>query len=96
MDGSIISVYYYNGVWYAATSGNIDAVDAETENVEIIPNFRRLFDLAAINCGLDSDKMDTHYTYMFGLISSYNIITCHYVRTELDHHCTRDHRTGKY
>lgn len=95
MDGSIISVYYYNGVWYAATSGNIDAVDAETENVEIIPNFRRLFDLAAINCGLDYDRMDPHYTYMFELVSPYNIITCPYERTELYHIGTRDNRTGK-
>lgn len=95
MDGSIISVYYYNGVWCAATSGNIDAVDAETENVEIIPNFRRLFDLAAINCGLDYDRMDPHYTYMFELISPYNIITCPYERTELYHIGTRDNRTGK-
>lgn len=95
MDGSIISVYYYNGVWCAATSGNIDAVDAETENVEIIPNFRRLFDLAAINCGLDYDRMDPHYTYMFELVSPYNIITCPYDRTELYHIGTRDNRTGK-
>lgn len=95
MDGSIISVYYYNGVWYAATSGNVDAVDAETENVEIIPNFRRLFDLAAINCGLDYDRMDPHYTYMFELVSPYNIITCPYERTELYHIGTRDNRTGK-
>ena len=95
MDGSIISVYYYNGVWCAATSGNIDAVDAETENVEIIPNFRRLFDLAAINCGLDYDRMDPHYTYMFELVSPYNIITCPYERTELYHIGTRDNRTGK-
>lgn len=95
MDGSIISVYYYNGVWCAATSGNIDAVDAETENAEIIPNFRRLFDLAAINCGLDYDRMDPHYTYMFELVSPYNIITCPYERTELYHIGTRDNRTGK-
>lgn len=95
MDGSIISVYYYNGVWCAATSGNIDAVDAETNNVDIIPNFRRLFDLAAINCGLDYDRMDPHYTYMFELVSPYNIITCPYERTELYHIGTRDNRTGK-
>lgn len=95
MDGSIISVYFYDGYWNIATSGNIDAVDAETNNREIVPNFRRLFDMAAINCAFDYDRLDPHYTYMFELVSPYNIITCPYDRTELYHIGTRDNRTGK-
>lgn len=95
MDGSIISVYFYDGYWNIATSGNIDAVDAETSNREIVPNFRRLFDMAAINCAFDYDRLDPHYTYMFELVSPYNIITCPYDRTELYHIGTRDNRTGK-
>lgn len=92
LDGSLMSVYYYNDEWHVATSGNIDAEDAPLENTTY-KTFRELFDAAAQNCGLDYSILNKNYTYTFEMVSPFQRIVLSYPETTLYHILTRDNLT---
>jgi len=89
IDGSLISLYYYNK-WNVATSGMIDAKDAglqfETEE------FKNYFDLFN-SCKIDYSILNPDYTYTFELVSKYNRIVVPYADTEIFHTGTRNNKT---
>lgn len=93
-DGSLIKVYYYNGEWKVGTNGTIDAEDADLVD-GVYNNFRELFDAAAKNSGLDYDKLDVRYTYIFELCSPFNQIVCPQNETKIFHIGTRNNLTEK-
>lgn len=92
VDGSLIKVYYYNGKWRFGTNSTIDANDAEL-SAPPYETFMELFDVAADVCGLDYDKLDPHYTYIFELRSPYNKVVVPYEDIRIVHIGTRNNIT---
>ena len=91
VDGSLIKVYYYNG-WRVGTNSTIDADDAKL----LAPpyeTFMDLFSAAADICGLDYNKLDPHYTYIFELRSPYNKVVVPYEDICIIHIGTRNNIT---
>lgn len=91
VDGSLIKVYYYNG-WRIGTNSTIDADDAKL----LAPpyeTFMDLFSAAADICGLDYNKLDPHYTYIFELRSPYNKVVVPYEDIRIIHIGTRNNIT---
>lgn len=91
VDGSLIKIYYYNG-WRVGTNSTIDADDAKL----LAPpyeTFMDLFSAAADICGLDYDKLDPHYTYIFELRSPYNKVVVPYEDIRIIHIGTRNNIT---
>lgn len=91
VDGSLIKVYYYNG-WRVGTNSTIDANDAKL----LAPpyeTFMDLFSAAADICGLDYNKLDPHYTYIFELRSPYNKVVVPYEDIRIIHIGTRNNIT---
>lgn len=75
-DGSLISVYYYNGDWYCATSGTIDA-DTPINDLNI--TFKELFwNTVQLNSGMTIEEFKYNlvpgYTYIFELCTPDNIV----------------------
>ena len=94
-DGSLIKVWYYNGEWKISTNGMIDARDAElacNSNITIseYKTFYDLFIKAVENVGLDFNKLNPRYTYMFELISPFNRVVVPYTEISLRHIGTRN------
>ena len=91
VDGSLIKVWYYNGEWKVSTNGMIDARDAELAcNISEYKTFYDLFIKAVENVGLDFNKLNPRYTYMFELISPFNRVVVPYTEISLRHIGTRD------
>ena len=63
-------MWYYDGEWKISTNGMIDARDAELAyDISEYKTFYDLFMRAKENVGLDFNKLNQRYTYMFELIS---------------------------
>lgn len=88
MDGSLISLYYYNSQWNVATNGCINAHDAELNN----GGFKTFYDLfmAALPTDFDWNKLNPHYTYTFELVGPYNRIVVSYPKNDVYLICVRD------
>lgn len=90
VDGSLMSIFYYNGEWRVASNGTIDARDADMQS-DPYENFRQLFD-AAVN-DLDYDKLDKNCCYTVELRSPFNKIIVPYKDIKIIHLSTRDMTT---
>lgn len=92
VDGSLIKAYFHNGAWCVGTNSTIDASDAEL-SAPPYETFMELFDVAADVCGLDYDRLDPHYTYIFELRSPYNKVVVPYEDIRIVHIGTRNNIT---
>lgn len=91
-DGSLISLYFYNG-WQVATNGMIDAADAELDNGGY-KTFKDLVFAALVKYhDFDMEKLNPDYTYTFELCSPFNQVVCQYPDIMLFHTLTRDNTT---
>lgn len=90
-DGSLISLYYYDG-WHIATNSSIDAYDAELNSV-VYKNFGELAAAAFEKYGLDFKSLNPNYTYTMELCSSFNKVVLSYPELTLFHILTRDNTT---
>lgn len=99
VDGSLIKVWFHNGKWRVSTNGTIDAYKCEIGQVDLLKldcpykYFGELFDKAKENVGLDFDKLNKDYTYMFELVSPYNKVVIEYKEISIYHIGTRNNRT---
>ena len=91
-DGSLMKVFFYEDSWKVATNGTIDALNANLNNMGY-NNFRELFDAAEKNCGLDYDRFDPNYTYVFELCGKANQIVVPYEEPKLYHLATVNNAT---
>jgi len=92
IDGSLISLYFYNGKWNIATNGMISAEDAKLYlKTNEFKTFSDLFPFDEIDYSILNEK----YTYTFELVSKYNRIVIPYDKTEIFHIGTRDNETIK-
>ena len=91
VDGSLISLYYYNG-WQVATNGTINAKDAflQFQN-DKYETYYDLFSKASENINLNS--LNKNYTYTFELTSKYNKVVIPHGEPKLTHIATRDNIT---
>lgn len=79
IDGSLIKIFFYNGVWRIATNGAIDADEIESIEVNGMghgPSFGKITRQALGNFNLNT--LDKHSTHMFELTSPYNIVVLNY------------------
>jgi hypothetical protein len=94
IDGSIIKVWFDNGVWNISTNGVIFAINADLQ-VDY-GNVRNYYDLffSAINfdCNLFK-RLNINNTYMFEIVSPLNRVVVPYRETEIYHIGTRDNYT---
>lgn len=99
VDGSLIKVWFHNGKWRVSTNGTIDAYKCEIGQVDLLKldcpykYFGELFDKAKENVGLDFEKLNKDYTYMFELVSPYNKVVIEYKEITIYHIGTRNNRT---
>lgn len=99
VDGSLIKVWFHNGKWRVSTNGTIDAYKCEIGQVDLLKldcpykYFGELFDKAKENVGLDFEKLNKDYTYMFELVSPYNKVVVEYKEITIYHIGTRNNRT---
>lgn len=99
VDGSLIKVWFHNGKWRVSTNGTIDAYKCEIGQIDLLKldcpykYFGELFDKAKENVGLDFDKLNKDYTYMFELVSPYNKVVIEYKEITIYHIGTRNNRT---
>lgn len=89
IDGSLITVFYYNNEWQVATSSGRPADKADLNDI-LYPNFRALFNAAAKNSGLDFDNLRTCNTYCFELVSRASKVVIDYGQPKLYHIFTRN------
>jgi hypothetical protein len=91
-DGSLISLYSYDGVWRVASNGNMCAGWAPLDNGGY-KTFRDLFEAAFEKYNVDVESLDPRYTYTFELCSPFNMIVCQYDEIQLFLTCVRNNET---
>lgn len=92
IDGSIVKLYYYNGIWHWATNGCIDACDANTPMLN--RTFQDIIELADNFSDINYDNLDKNKTYIFELVSPETRVVVEYNKTHLYHLGTRSNVTG--
>jgi RNA ligase len=94
VDGSIIKLWWFNG-WHVSTMSMIDAGECTLQNNldDRYPTFLSLFQEAATNCGLDLERLNHDYTYIFELVSPYNRVVVPYNEISIYHTGTRNNIT---
>lgn len=92
IDGSLISVWFHNGIWHISTNGGINAYDAPL-GTNVYSNFGQLFEVAALNSNFSYDELNPNYCYTYELVSPYNKVVVNYPKPQLYHILTRDMQT---
>ena len=95
VDGSIMKVWFYDGKWNVSTNGVIDAYHNVGDFCSSGKSYGKLFDEGAKDAGLDYNKLDPDYTYIFELISPECPIVINYPKTTIYHLGTRNNATGQ-
>ena len=91
IDGSLITLYFYNNEWRVATNSNINAENSDLSGP--YKNFKELFEAAAEKSNLDYSKLNPKYNYTFELVSPFNKIVINYNDIKLYHILTRNMET---
>jgi RNA ligase len=93
VDGSIIKVWW-DDAWHVSTNGMIDAFTAGLSTpTEGFENFGQLAKEAFKNSGVEIEKLDKNYTWIFELVSIWNRIVIPYKTTEVYHIGARNNIT---
>lgn len=93
IDGSLLSLYYYNDKWNLATNGGIDAYESDLPNPIKHKTFGQLFDDVIEQYKIDFESLNKNYCYTFEVVSLENKVVISYSKDELYHLLTRDMRT---
>ena len=91
IDGSLIKVWHYKGIWRISTNKTIDAETAKTDNNE--DTFLNIFQRAWAHTGRQFSDLNSDYTYMFELVSPLSWVVVPYIETKLYHTGTRNNNT---
>jgi len=97
LDGSLIKLWHYDGRWRVSSNGEIDARNAKIHSallkdksqVDLYTLFMEAWDKTGVNF----ERLDKNYTYMFELTSPHNRVVVRYNDTAIRHIGTRDMRT---
>lgn len=83
IDGSLITLAWWDNKWHISTSGSIDAYKAPLSfSNGDIQNFGRLFEYASKD-KIDYDRLDKRYTYMFELVGLENKVIVPYEKEDV-------------
>lgn len=82
LDGSIISVFYYDGKWRIATNSTIDAFKAELNGVGPYKNFGELFE-SVLPLSTFAGNRYERVCFTFELVSPYNKVVIDYPETKV-------------
>ena len=94
IDGSLMKVWYDDGVWHVSTNGTIDAFKAELNDAKY-HSFGDLFmSVWELNDNEDA-TLHPDFTYMFELVSPHNKVVIPYDKTKLYFLGFRDTKTGE-
>ena len=94
IDGSIISVFFYDGKWRIATNSTIDAFKAELNGVGPYKTFGELFEsVLPLSRFSEFSNILAHQCYTFELVSPYNKVVIDYPETKVYLLSVRDMRT---
>lgn len=88
IDGTLVRLFYHDGIWKKATKNSMDAYKAYWNNSK---SFGEMFDECAIS--LDYDLLDRKNCYSFVIQHSENRIITPYQQNTLVHLLTRDMTT---
>ena len=85
LDGSIISVFYYDSKWRIATNSTIDAFKAELGGVSPYKNFGELFESVLPLSWFENNVSNriAHMCYTFELVSPHNKVVINYPKTKV-------------
>lgn len=84
IDGSIISVFFYDGKWRIATNSTIDAFKAELNGVGPYKTFGELFEsVLPLSRFSEFSNILAHQCYTFELVSPYNKVVIDYPETKV-------------
>ena len=93
IDGSLITLAWWDNKWHISTSGSIDAYKAPLSfSNGDIQNFGRLFEYASKD-KIDYDRLDKRYTYMFELVGLENKVIVPYEKEDVYYLGRRDNYT---
>ena len=93
IDGSLITLAWWDNKWHISTSGTIDAEKADVQfEMNGITNYKELF-LYASKDKIDYDRLDKRYTYMFELIGLENKVIVPYEKEDVYYLGRRDNYT---
>lgn len=93
IDGSLITLAWWDNKWNVSTSGSIDAYKAPLSfSNGDIQNFGRLFEYASKD-KIDYDRLDKRYTYMFELVGLENKVIVPYEKEDVYYLGRRDNYT---
>lgn len=73
LDGSIIKLWYDSNEWRISTNGMINAFEADLGTSVVYNSYGDLFIKACEKNGLDFNTLDINNTYMFELVSPFNM-----------------------
>jgi len=97
LDGSLLKLWCYNNKWHISSNGEIDARNAHLHSAllkrSISVSLYDLFTEAWEKTGVEIEKLDKNYTYLFELTSPHNRVVVKHNDTEIHHIGTRDIRT---
>lgn len=83
IDGSIIIVWWDNGMWHTSTSGTISAYNAPLQfPMNGLNTYGELFDYASQG-KIDYSKLDKRYTYIFELVGMENKVIVPYEHEDI-------------
>ena len=82
LDGSIISVFYYDGKWRIATNSTIDAFKAELAGVGPYKNFGELFESVLPLSAFAGNRYE-NICWTFEIVSPYNKVVIDYPETKV-------------
>ena len=81
LDGSIISVFFYDGKWRIATNSTIDAFKAELGGIGPYKTFGELFE--SVLPLSTFENYNKHHCWTFELVSPYNKVVIDYPETKV-------------
>jgi len=91
IDGSLIKLWCYKGIWHVSTNNTINAESANTNSNE--DTFLNIFQKAWAFTGKQFCELNPDYTYMFELVSPQSRVVIPYAETKLYHTGTRNIHT---
>lgn len=93
IDGSLIKLWYDNNDWHISTNGTINAYEAEIGTGIEYSNFGDLFMAAFVKTNVEFCNLNKDCTYMFELVSPFNMQVVNYENIDIYHIGTRNNLT---
>jgi len=96
LDGSLVKLFSYQGEWFVASNGCLDAYSAVIPRTSPQKTVGGIFDEAmSSHPEFSLERLDRNHTYLFELCSPHNRVVVFHDRSSLTHLVTYASATGK-